>query len=116
MITTLLATGAGFITGALTTTLASNQSGKERRQQIKQNIEELTADINDVTQSLQRVKQSLNHLAVTAQTIIPETKESIDELTRQATFQLTPRIENIEQSCSQLQHDLTQNKPECVED
>ena len=106
MITTLISTVAGFVTGATATTLLSNKSGKERRDDIKNEIDEFTQDIQAVTQSVNNVKTSLNSLATVAKELIPEAKKDMDDLVQAATFQLNPRIEQVKKSCQTLQQDL----------
>lgn len=112
MLGTVLSTLLGVAVGATSTLYTTPYSGKEVRQKIKQDGETLAESIHEVQSSVTKVKQALHQLNDVVKTTLPKMKEDIQDLQRQAHFQIQPRLQRVQQSIAQVQADLQYFKKE----
>lgn len=96
----------GSVIGGLGGLFLAPRSGKETRQKIVDEIDDLTDLTMDVNDSLEQFKASLEEVKLTASTLIDPFIEGVQRDVDNFRFQADPRIEQINEQLEKLQNDL----------
>lgn len=96
----------GAVVGSLGGLLLAPRSGKETRQKIVDEIDELADLTMDVNDSLEHFKDSLEEVRVTASTLIEPFIDGVQRDIEGFQFQVEPRIEQINEHLEKMQANL----------
>lgn len=98
--------GIGGVTGLLFAPKKGTVLQKELREYVvdsKDHFEETKADLDQVKQQVERTKHAIDHL-------VPQTTKAFHKDLDAFEFQLTPRIERVNEQVSTLQQHLAEAK------
>ncbi|MBP2099397.1 YtxH domain-containing protein [Enterococcus rivorum] len=96
----------GSVIGGLGGLFLAPRSGKETRQKIVDEIDDLTDLTMDVNDSLEQFKSSLEEVRITASTLIEPFVDGVQRDVDNFRFQADPRIEQMNEQLAKLQNDL----------
>lgn len=98
---------AGLVVGGAVTMFLGRKNGRQRRNDMLEEIDENITLVHDLNDSLKTFSSALDNLTSTANELVPKFKTDITKTVEAFKFQADPRVDEINSSIEQIKKDLT---------